>query len=59
MDSGKDEEEEVDPFDGMCCPHIRNVIWRLFEDPNSSKAARVLLVQKFCALLDLHENVLL
>ena len=57
VDSGIDEAEEVqtiflsssyfdsisqvDYFDGMCCANLRNVIWRLFEDPNSSKAARV------------------
>ena len=28
----------------MCCANLRNVIWRLFEDPNSSKAARVILI---------------
>ena len=25
----------------MCCANLRNVIWKLFEDPNSSKAAKV------------------
>ena len=29
------------PFEGMCCANLRNVIWKLFEDPNSSKAAKV------------------
>lgn len=36
---------QVDYFHGMCCANLRNVIWRLFEDPNSSKAARVKLYQ--------------
>ena len=32
---------KIDPFEGMCCPKLRNVVWKLFEDPSSSKAARV------------------
>ena len=26
----------------MCCAKLRNVIWKLFEDPNSSSAAKVI-----------------
>ena len=29
------------PFEGMCCAKLRNIIWKLFEDPNSSNAAKV------------------
>ena len=41
VESSNDEEEEVDLFEGMCCANLRNLVWKLFEDPNSSKAARV------------------
>ena len=34
---------QVNPFAGMCCSKLRNVIWKLFEDPNSSTAAKVIL----------------
>ena len=29
VDSGKDEEEEEDPFEGMWCPGMRNVVWQV------------------------------
>ena len=32
---------QPNPFEGMCCAKLRNVIWKLFEDPNSSTAAKV------------------
>ena len=32
---------KIDPFEGMCCGKLRSVIWKLFEDPNSSSAAKV------------------
>ena len=32
---------QIDHFDGLCCARLRSVIWTLFEDPNSSSAARV------------------
>ena len=32
---------QINPFDGMCCSKLRNIIWKLFEDPNSSTAAKV------------------
>ena len=41
MDQGVDQEDEVNPFQGMCCSKLRNFIWKLFEDPNSSTAAKV------------------
>ena len=36
---------QVDHFEGMCCPKIRNFIWKLFEEPDSSTAARVSIDQ--------------
>ena len=39
--SGKKFPLQPQPFEGMCCANLRNVIWKLFEDPNSSKAAKV------------------
>jgi len=45
VDHGLDQlDEEPRPFDGMCCAKLRNVIWKLFEDPNSSNAAKVLVI---------------
>ena len=41
MDHGVDQGLHVNPFKGMCCAKIRNIIWELFEDPNSSRAAEV------------------
>ena len=57
VDHGVDKDDEVciisctnitnfsilqkDLFDGLCGARIRSVIWTLFEDPNSSSAARV------------------
>jgi len=35
----------------MCCANLRNVIWKLFEDPNSSKAAKVLVIVSSLFLL--------
>ena len=35
---------QVDLFDGVCGARLRSVIWTLFEDPNSSSAARVTIV---------------
>ena len=32
---------QVDHFEGMCCPKVRNFIWKLFEEPDSSTGARV------------------
>ena len=32
---------QIDHFDGLCFARLRSVIWTLFEDPNSSSAARV------------------
>jgi len=51
VDHGVDQEEEVDPFEGMCCPKLRNVVWKLFEDPGSSKAARILVIVSSLFLL--------
>jgi len=41
----------MDHFDGLCCARLRNVIWKLFEDPNSSSAARVLVIVSSLFLL--------
>ena len=58
VDHGIDMEDEVrecfpvvkvtlhlqeDPFKGMCCARLRNCIWKLTEDPDSSTAAKVLV----------------
>ena len=42
---------QMDHFDGLCCARLRNVIWKLFEDPNSSSAARVLVIVSSLFLL--------
>ena len=34
---------QEDPFKGMCCARLRNCIWKLTEDPDSSTAAKVLV----------------
>jgi len=44
VDHGVDQDEHDNPFEGMCCPKFRNTIWQMFEDPNSSKAAKVLVI---------------
>jgi len=51
VDQGADHEDEINPFDGMCCAKLRNVIWKLFEDPNSSSAAKVLVIVSSLFLL--------
>jgi len=51
VDQGADNEDEINPFDGMCCAKLRNVIWKLFEDPNSSSAAKVLVIVSSLFLL--------
>jgi len=43
VDHGIDMEDEEDPFKGMCCARLRNCIWKLTEDPDSSTAAKVLV----------------
>ena len=56
MDHGVDTEEDEDQFkvgpqwrssrltvyrQGMCCAQLRTQLWRLTEDPDSSRAAKV------------------
>ena len=56
VESTNDEEEEVDLFEGMCCANLRNLVWKLFEDPNSSKAARVSIkLSLACLILNITE----
>jgi len=51
VDHGVDNEDQINPFDGMCCAKLRSVIWKLFEDPNSSSAAKVLVIVSSLFLL--------
>ena len=46
-----DNDEQIDHFHGLCCARLRSVIWTLFEDPNSSSAARVLVIVSSLFLL--------
>ena len=41
VDHGIDGDEEENMFDGLYCARIRQQIWNMFENPNSSKAAKV------------------
>merc|ERR1719483_868637 len=45
------ENDQENQFEGMCCAKLRNVIWKLFEDPSSSKAARILVIVSSMFLL--------
>ena len=47
----KQISSQIDHFDGLCCARLRSVIWTLFEDPNSSSAARVLVIVSSLFLL--------
>ena len=41
VDHGVDNDEEENPFDGLYCARVRQQIWNCFENPHSSKAAKV------------------
>jgi len=51
MEHENDQENQINQFEGMCCAKLRNVIWKLFEDPSSSKAAKVLVMVSSMFLL--------
>jgi len=51
VDHGVDHDDQIDHFNGLCCARLRSVIWTLFEDPNSSSAARVLVIVSSLFLL--------